>query len=207
MSKIYVTFVLIKKRNYIKIKVYFQDYLIGEKVFRYNLDSIDQLHSWDYSLEWFITSFPKNIKMIFSTLPVNGGILHHLKTENMTTNYVEIKSLNKELCFTILQDWLKKEKRNICATQWNILDKMLSHNMLYPLYIKLIFDIIVKWTSFYVPDNKFTNCKTIDQCIQYLFINMEIIHGKLLFSRAIIYMSSFKNGISESEIEDILSIG
>ena len=43
MRKIYVTFVLIKKRNYIKIKVYFQDYLIGEKVFRYNLDSIDQL--------------------------------------------------------------------------------------------------------------------------------------------------------------------
>jgi hypothetical protein len=35
---------------------------------------------------------------------------------------------------------------------------------------------------------------------------MEKIHGKLLFSRAIIYMSSFKNGISEGEIEDILSL-
>jgi hypothetical protein len=31
-------------------------------------------------------------------------------------------------------------------------------------------------------------------------------HGKLLFSRAIIYMSSFANGISESEIESILSL-
>jgi hypothetical protein len=35
---------------------------------------------------------------------------------------------------------------------------------------------------------------------------LEKNHGKMLFSRTMIYMSSFKNGISESELEDILSI-
>lgn len=30
--------------------------------------------------------------------------------------------------------------------------------------------------------------------------------GKILFSRCMFYMSTFKNGISESELEDILSI-
>ena len=35
---------------------------------------------------------------------------------------------------------------------------------------------------------------------------MEKIHGKMLFSRTIIYMSLFKNGICESELEDILCL-
>jgi hypothetical protein len=40
----------------------------------------------------------------------------------------------------------------------------------------------------------------------YLFEALEMLHGKLLFVRSVIYMSVFKNGISESELEDILSL-
>ena len=40
----------------------------------------------------------------------------------------------------------------------------------------------------------------------YLFKYYERMHGKILFSRVIIYMTMFKNGISENEIEDILSL-
>jgi hypothetical protein len=50
-------------------------------------------------------------------------------------------------------------------------------------------------------------CLSIDICIKYLFQYLETVHGKLLFERCIIYMGTFKNGISESEIEDILSLG
>jgi len=69
-----------------------------------------------------------------------------------------------------------------------------------------VFDIVTKWESFYEPDENFKKCIDIDSTIRYLFSLLEIEHGKLLFSRAVIYMTSFKNGISESEIEDILSI-
>ena len=77
---------------------------------------------------------------------------------------------------------------------------------LFPLYIKLIFDIVLTWKSQYVPDQDFLRCTTIDRCIEYLFKSLEKLHGKMLFSRAIIYMSSFRNGISENEIADILSL-
>ena len=113
----------------------------------------------------------------------------------------------KKINVICLKDWLKKEKRNISSNQWTTIEAMLEKGVLFPLYIKLLFDIILGWTSFEVPDKSFTACTNIDQCIKYLFQRMEVIHGKLLFSRAIIYMSSFKNGISENEIEDILSIG
>jgi len=165
------------------------------------LDSIDQLNSSDYKLEWFIEYLPSNVKMIYSTLPNHGDIKYHLITlfpnlaKNKATNFLEIKSLNKELSLHILSDWLKREKRNLSPTQWNCLDAMFTETcLLYPLYIKLIFDIVVRWTSFEIPDAKFKDCKQIDDCIRYLFEYLETIHGRLLFSRAIIYMSSFKNG-------------
>lgn len=77
---------------------------------------------------------------------------------------------------------------------------------LYPLYIKLIFDIVVKWESFYIPDEEFFFCISIDKCIEYLFRQLELMHGKVLFSHSIIYMTSFKDGIQEAEIEDILTL-
>lgn len=77
---------------------------------------------------------------------------------------------------------------------------------LLPLHIKLIFDIIVKWTSFDVPDLKFQSLLAADDCIQYLFDIMEFSHGKILFSRMMFYLTIFENGISPNEIEDLLSI-
>jgi hypothetical protein len=141
--------------------------------------------------------------MIYSTLPNHGDIKQNLTTlfsnlsENVATNFLEIKSLNKELSLHILSDWLKREKRNLSPTQWDCLDALFTAEncLLYPLYIKLIFDIVVRWTSFEIPDAKFKDCKQIDDCIRYLFDYLESIHGRLLFSHAIIYMSSFKNGI------------
>ena len=172
------------------------------------LDSIDQLNSSDYDLQWLIELFPSNIKMIYSTLPQHGLILDRLKSRKFEKiNYIEITALNMELATRILRDWLTRIHRSLSQTQWHVIETMWT-NMphLYPLYVKIVFDIVTKWQSFYEPDENFKKCIDIDSTIRYLFSLLEVEHGKLLFSRAVIYMTSFKNGISESEIEDILSI-
>lgn len=177
------------------------------------LDSIDQLRTSDYSLEWFIDELPKNVKMIFSTLPNHGDILDNLKSRyphlsrsDYSTVFIKIKSLTSSLANTIIQDWLVKSRRALSSWQMEVIDTMFRTNTLYPLYVKLIFDIVSKWPSFYRPDSEFTEANTIDSCIKYLFKSLEKTHGKLLFERSIIYMTSFKNGISENELEDILSL-
>lgn len=171
------------------------------------LDSIDQLNPDDYDLKWFIDNLPDNVKMIYSTLPNHGDILETFKHfELELSNYIEIKNLNIELSSLIVSDWLKKANRSLSLKQWDTIKSLFERAVLFPLYIRLVFDIISKWTSFYEPDNEFLKCLNIDTTIKYLFQLHEIEHGKLLFSRAIIYMSSFKNGISENEIEDILSL-
>jgi hypothetical protein len=172
------------------------------------LDSIDQLNSSDYDLEWLIESFPSNVKMIYSTLPKHGLILDRLKSKKFEkTNYIEITALNMDLATRILRDWLARIHRSLSQTQWHVIETMWTNRPhLYPLYVKIVFDIVTKWQSFYEPDENFKKCIDIDSTIRYLFSLLEVEHGKLLFSRAVIYMTSFKDGISESEIEDILSL-
>ena len=123
-------------------------------------------------------------------------------------NICKIDTLSTDLAIEIISDWLKMDKRSISKKQWAVLEDMLKKAKLFPLYIKLIYDVISKWTSFYDADQdlEFRKCLNIDECIRYLFKLFEKSHGKLLFSRCVIYMSTFANGISENEIEDILSL-
>ena len=155
-----------------------------------------------------LINLPDNAKFIYSTLPNHGDILFQLKKNDKINenSFLEVKSLTKSIVVTILEDWLSKSQRSLSESQWQILHDVFTKSKLLPLYVKLIFDIIVKWSSFYVPNDEFKKCLNIDACIQYLFKILEKNHGKMLFSRTMIYMSSFKNGISESELEDVLSI-
>jgi hypothetical protein len=172
------------------------------------LDSIDQLSTADYNIEWMFTELPSNVKMIYSTLPNHGDILKHLKLMNgfEDSYFLEVTSLTKANVVTILEDWLSKNKRSISEIQWKVLDEVFDKSTLFPLYVKLMYDIISKWTSYHIPNDEFKECLNIDNCIKYLFTILEKSHGKMLFSRSMFYMSTFKNGISENELEDILSI-
>jgi hypothetical protein len=163
-----------------------------------------------------ITMLPVNVKFIFSSIHNHQSILSRFKfqcsrridyEQEQGNNILEITELDKAISIQILQDWLRKEKRSLNKEQWSILNSMFETAKLFPLYIKLIYDFIVKWNSFDKPDSEFIKkCINIDKSIEYLFKLLEKNHGKLLFPRSIIYMTSFKNGISECEIEDILSL-
>ncbi len=174
------------------------------------LDSLDQLINSDYALDWLLFSFPPNIKMIYSVIPDHANIFGDFKSNKAIDpdfSLIEIKSLDPDMARLILTDWLKKESRSLSVMQWNSLQSMFEKSeAIYPLYIRIIFDIVSKWPSFYEPDKNFTNCLKIDECIEFLFKSLEKFHGKLLFARTIIYMTMFKNGISENELEDILSL-
>ena len=172
------------------------------------LDSIDQLSTSDYNLDWMFIELPSNVKMIYSTLPNHGDILKQLELKDGfdESYFLEVTSLTKANVVTILEDWLSRNNRLISEEQWTVLDELFDNSTLFPLYVKLMYDIISKWTSYHIPNDEFKQCLNIDNCIKYLFKILEKSHGKMLFSRSMFYMSTFKNGISESELEDILSI-
>ena len=60
--------------------------------------------------------------------------------------------------------------------------------------------------KFHLAENDFQKCSTTQDCIRYVFNSCEKLYGKFLFYRLVFYLTIFEYGVSESELEDILSI-
>ena len=173
------------------------------------LDSIDQLSNQDYGMEWIINNLPKNVKMIYTVLNnFEERIFERLKNRFGDDNCVEMGKL--ELCdgIEILQGFLETSNRQLTAKQWAVINILIQNTReILPLHIKLLFDITSKWTSSYEAPQHFSNCVSIKETIKYLFKNLEIRFGAILFRRCIFYLTLFdQRGISENELEDVLSI-
>ena len=181
----------------------------NEKLFVF-LDSIDQLNKNDYNLEWVLKRYPSNIKFIFSTLSDHGDILKNFKfIVKSEENYLKVGMLGVDNSISIIKTYLSGLGRKLTDKQMEIIENLfkLENVQLFPLYVKLIFDIVSKWASYTVPEERFLKCHTIDDCVEYIFETMEQDYDKLLVSRCLFYLtSSEESGISSVELEDVLSL-
>ena len=73
-----------------------------------------------------------------------------------------------------------------------------------PLYLKLSFDRSLRWRS-YSPEDKTVLPLTIKGIINGLFTSIERLHGECLVRRSLGYLTAVRFGLSDAEIEDILS--
>jgi hypothetical protein len=172
------------------------------------LDSIDQLSEDSHLLNWLFIRLPKNVKIIYSVLN-NYKKIH-------VSNIFEIKPLSennelgKRIGESLLYSYMKNANKQLTQKQNESVIKLFNNlESINPLQIKLIFDITSKWTSTFEPPDEFIKCKTSIDIIQYLFriIEKEIFDNETLFKRCIFYLTFFEyRGISENELEDILSI-
>lgn len=180
------------------------------------LDSIDQLDPESYFCNWLPEMFPPNIKCIVSTLPTHGSILSSLKliikhdeknpqwTEHLL---VSVPPFEPSTVETVYHNWLAMKQRSLSEEQrMFIRDMMKEKTEILPLFMKLIFDIVSTWHSYDSIHPEFKRLKSVDDCIRYLFNYLQTIHNPLLFRRALCYMTACRNGISQNELEDVLSL-
>ncbi|CAF1506773.1 unnamed protein product, partial [Didymodactylos carnosus] len=112
-----------------------------------------------------------------------------------------------DIIWMIYNSWLKEEKRAITMEQRNFLQLFLEkHQRMSPLFVKLIFDLIIKWHSYDKLDEALFEIKDVNDCIVLILRRMQTIHNSVFFSRALSYISAFKNGITQTELEDLLSL-
>ena len=74
-----------------------------------------------------------------------------------------------------------------------------------PLFVKLAFDEVFQWKS-YSSEDECVLQATVGAAIASFFEKLEYRHGKLLVSHALSYITQSKNGISDLEMEDLLSL-
>lgn len=173
------------------------------------LDSIDQLHTDAYDCKWLPTDFPRNIKCIVSTLPEHGDILASLKRILLDKKnlFVHVPPFEPSTVEIVYNDWLSVKQRSLSADQRSFINRLMNKkNQILPLFMKLMFDIISDWHSYDEIDEHLIQLTDVDDCIRYLFRRLETRHNNILFSRALCYMTACRSGISQNELEDVLSL-
>lgn len=100
--------------------------------------------------------------------------------------------------------WMKTAHRDLNNYQWRLVANAISKCSL-PIFVKLVFAEICRWRSYTKPaDTHLAN--TVMDSIMMLFERIEKQHGKILVFHALAYITAAKSGLSESELEDLISL-
>ncbi|XP_067950394.1 NACHT and WD repeat domain-containing protein 2-like [Watersipora subatra] len=177
------------------------------------LDSLDQLSAYGkaHTLAWLPLRLPSNVKLIVSTLPKDHNILDLIRLRPYSQKqYVEVKILETDLAMKLMKDWLVACKRQLTPDQFNIVSGRFNEDAnTSPLYIKLIFDVVIKMRS-YMEDTKLKELlfeiNSPVKCIRYIYNELKKKNGDLLVHRLFAYLHLSNLGLTENELVDLISL-
>ena len=108
------------------------------------------------------------------------------------------------LCADILNKNLTNRGRIINFVQWRLVRDVFT-KCSNPLFMKLTYEEALSWKSYtMIPEDALAT--SVTTCIHKLFDRLEEKHGSVMVARALGYITASKEGISESEMEDVMSI-
>ncbi|XP_071805182.1 NACHT domain- and WD repeat-containing protein 1-like isoform X2 [Asterias amurensis] len=171
------------------------------------LDSLDQLSAdhGAHRLAWLPKTLPPHVALIVSTLPKEHGILDKLKERLPNSGqYIQVTQFSPEESTTIIKSWLVTASKEMASSQFDIIAKAVNECSL-PLFLKLTFDQCIKWHS-YQSAEKCILASSIHDMINLIFQQLEEYHGRILVSRALAYITLSPDGLTEMELDDILSL-
>lgn len=170
------------------------------------LDSLDQL-SKDHAaqkLHWLPKQLPDNVKIVISTYIESEEIIVLLKSLFKPDSFILVPKLGEELSCKILKSWMNNKNRSLTAEQFNVIEHAFTQCSL-PIYVKLVFEQVMQWKSYTQVDNN-SLAYTVKESIIQMFQQLEHKHGQMFVSRAFAYITASNVGLSETELEDIMSI-
>ena len=178
------------------------------------LDSIDEISTDPdkSSLSWLPTDLPKNCKFLISVTkePDVQSESHdythhyHVLANKFRENMLELPELGPELGLKIIYSMMEKNKRILTNFHNRLVLNSLEKCSL-PVFCRLIFAEVVRWKSYTTQQNTFL-ASSVTEAITLLFSNLEEKHGWFLVAHTLSYVTAAKNGITDSEMDDLLSL-
>ncbi|XP_067951033.1 uncharacterized protein [Watersipora subatra] len=177
------------------------------------LDSLNQLSAYNkaHTLAWLPKDLPSNVKMIVSTLPKAHNILDIIKMRPYSEkHYLKVECLSHDSAMNLIKSWLSDSQRRLTGNQLEIVSKRLQKDKnTNPLYIKLIFDVLVKVRS-YMDDSDLEKLlqeiNSPEKCIRHIFKELQKTNGNLLVHRLFAYLHLSNLGLTENELVDLISL-
>ncbi|XP_053386344.1 NACHT domain- and WD repeat-containing protein 1-like isoform X2 [Mercenaria mercenaria] len=171
------------------------------------LDSVDQLSQADHAhmFNWLPHKLPPGVYMMISVVSDRLDCLNNVRLLfSDVGQYVEIDQLETEAATEIINALCKNMQRHISKKQKNLILDHFSKNS-QPLYLKLLVDMSFSWKSYSQVDESALGI-TVKEAINHLFDNLEKNHGEEIVKKSIGYLCAAKEGLTEAEMEDLLSL-
>jgi len=169
------------------------------------IDGLDQLSKSDRGRDfgWLPIELPDNVKLITSVATDDIDIMNTIEKKFPDSLY-KLKKLSLEEGETTLDILLENALRSLNPQQNNIiLQKFLENGL--PLYIKLAFEEATTWNS-YSDIRSIKLAPDVEGLIQILFERLYDEHTKKTVERILSYIVAARNGLTEDEILDVMTL-
>lgn len=158
-------------------------------------------------MAWLPKRLPDNVHVILSTLPDESldcmPSLKYLLGSNADL-FLEIPDLGESDAMIILNHWCNVHKHMVTQQQFDVVFNTMK-KCPSPLFLKLLFNESLNWTSYaHVQESKLPD--TVKRMASIKFGQMEIKYGEMFVRRAIGYIAASRNGITDHEMLDLLSL-
>ena len=170
-------------------------------------DSVDQLSAADgaHTMNWLPKYLPSNIRIIVSVLTNEHNCLDTLKLVIPHEEcFLQLRAMPLKTGMEILSVWFAQNGRTLIPEQFKlVLDVFSKYSQ--PLFLRLLFHQAIQWKSY-------TDCSGVSlpesttAALIEFFENLESSHGMIFVRRALGYLTASRNGLSETELEDVLSL-
>ena len=157
-------------------------------------------------MQWLPQLLNKNVKIIVSTDPEKNQVLKRMKEEVIRNevSLLELKTLTAQDTQEMFSYFLTRHGRKLTEAQLEVFNELITKIPL-PMFVKLFADIATHVTSQdIVQPSDFPI--TIRQGINMILEMLEKNHGKVLVGRSMSYLVASDTGLSDNEMEDILSL-
>ncbi|EEB13481.1 conserved hypothetical protein [Pediculus humanus corporis] len=161
------------------------------------LDSVDQLTGTQDSnkVSWLPTRLPPHCKLMVTCAAEeeNAEVSkeYHLlrRIIDVDNQFIEVTALGEDLAMQVIKMWMAEAHRDLSNYQWRLVANAIESCSL-PIFVKLVFAEICRWRSYTKPQET----------------HLASTHGRILVFHALAYITAAKSGLSESELEDLISL-
>jgi hypothetical protein len=203
-----------------ELRTYFHravtEWATEEKPLTLFIDSVDQLDDSNAGrrLDWLpVTGLPPYVKLVVSTLPDYPefrcqSILHDKLGEEAAKHMVEVETISEHE--QVLKHLLQLMGRRVTQEQLQYISKIFEERKDTdaagtPLWLTIAAYAVSSWPSYdHVPS--FVIKPAVRDLITDLFDRLVSAHGEQLVRAALAYITLTKNGVSETELNHVLSL-
>ncbi|XP_069055414.1 uncharacterized protein [Pleurodeles waltl] len=170
------------------------------------LDDLDELSDeGDVNLSWLPAELPLHVYIILSTSDNSEhSCLKAIEKCTVQANILRVPALSSAEIEAMIRSWLEKDHRRLTRGQEKALLEACTACPL-PLYAVCAYSESSVWTSF-SPDTEISLPPELSRIFSSLLGRMEKNHGVQVVKKTLGYIALSRNGITEEELLDLLSL-